>query len=87
MALLVELKSIGNPDHGENPDQPMWGVENETVAANDLKHAAALCRDWIDENDLGGGNWDGGDILEDGQVVARVSYNGRIWDLDGKAAL
>ena len=37
------------------------------------------CREFIDEHDLGGGNWSGGEVYEEGTLVARVSYNGRVW--------
>jgi hypothetical protein len=49
------------------------------VAVGDFPAASKACRDYIEENDLGGGNWTGGDIRENGKVVAKVSYNGTVW--------
>jgi hypothetical protein len=49
------------------------------VAVDDFPAASKACRDYIEENDLGGGNWTGGDIRENGKVVAKVSYNGTVW--------
>ena len=39
------------------------------------------CRADIEQDDLGGGNWSGGQIFEAGRQVARVSYNGRVWEM------
>jgi hypothetical protein len=57
--------------------------------AGSLADAARICRDFIARNGLGGGNWGApfGDVYaasgsETGRV-ARISYNGRIWDDDG----
>ena len=38
-------------------------------------------RDISGQYDLGGGNWNGGQICEEGRPLARVSYNGRVWDM------
>lgn len=75
----VTLESVGNPDHGQYPDASLPGVACGRCAVTSLKEAAAKCREFIDENDLGGGNWSGGDVYEEGTLVARVSYNGRVW--------
>ena len=79
--MKVKLSSVGNPDFGQNPNKPMWGVKNKTVKVNSFKEASAVCQKFIDENDLGGGNWTGGEILdENNKVIANVSYNGRVWE-------
>jgi hypothetical protein len=46
-----------------------------------LEEASASCLAFIAEHDLGGGNWSGGQVRDTatGVVVARVSYNGRLW--------
>jgi len=48
---------------------------------DDLDAASRTCLDYINFNDLGGGNWAGGEVrdAETKQVVAKISYNGRIW--------
>ena len=46
-----------------------------------IAEAAAICRAYIEHYDLGGGNWNGGQIVNaDGVVIGRVSYNGCVWD-------
>jgi hypothetical protein len=79
--LQVVLSNVGNPDYRQDPDQTLPGVPNRIVAAKDLAEASTLCRAYIGENDLGGGNWSGGLVLKDGKEFAKVSYNGRVWAL------
>jgi len=78
------LKGEGNPDLGQYAPVARPGIAH----AENLEEAARICRDYITSNDLGGGNWTGGagnvynrdDMkLVDPPVVARISYNGRIW--------
>jgi hypothetical protein len=79
----LELSSEGNPDFGQNPNAPLWGCEpNKVVKIKSLEQASVLCEKFIMNNDLGSGNWSGGDIKENGRVIARVSYNGRVWKSD-----
>ena len=77
----VQLASVGNPDHGENPNRSIPGVPKSFVPASTMANAAQICRDYIAKHDLGSGNWAGGDIVENGKIVAKVSYNGRVWHL------
>lgn len=78
--LIVKLSAAGNIDRGEDPDSPLYGVPNGSKAVVSLAEASKACRQYIDEHGLGGGQWTGGDVLtKDGALVARVSYNGRIW--------
>jgi hypothetical protein len=49
--------------------------------------ASNLCRKYIETYNLGDGNWGGnaGLVLDDNQKqIARVSYNGRVWDNNNK---
>ena len=46
-----------------------------------MKEASAACRASIEQDDLGGGNWSGGQLFEVGRQVARVSYHGRVWEI------
>lgn len=55
------------------------------VAVSSLREAASRCESYRDEHGLGSRDWSGGDVKLNGKLVARVSYNGRVWTLDGKA--
>lgn len=83
----VTLSSVGNPDYGQNPNRSLPGLKNSKVAVKTKQEASDACRKFIDDNQLGGGNWSGGDIFSEGNLVARVSYNGRVWhpDIDAEA--
>lgn len=82
--MKVKLASVGNPDFGQDPNRPMWGCEkNRTVTVASYKEASEVCSKFINDNDLGGGNWTGGEIYDDkNKVIAHVSYNGRVWKGD-----
>lgn len=77
----VKLASVGNVDHGQPPNRPMYGAErNRIVLVESLAAAAAVCQRFITANDLGAGNWAGGEVYDAaGTLIANVSYNGRIW--------
>ena len=76
--MTVTLSSVGNPDYGQyygkNVLSPTLVIEVKNFA-----QASAICRAYIAKFDLGGGNWTGGMIREGERVVAKVSYNGRVW--------
>lgn len=77
MKYSVTLSAHGNPDHYESP--------YEEVAAGGVAHAESIeecqqiVREYIDKHALGGGNWTGGDVYLHGEVIGRISYNGRYW--------
>jgi len=77
---VVTLRSCGNPGKGQDPDNPIPGVPGTTYPVKNLKFAAAACRTFILNYGLLGGNWAGGDVLVNDEVVAYVSYNGRVWE-------
>ncbi len=78
--LTVKLSSVGNPDFGQNPRRPLPGVKSHTIGVVDFADASRVCQEYIKTNNLGGGNWNGGEITnEAGETVGHVSYNGRVW--------
>lgn len=52
----------------------------------DFTEASRFYRNWIENNDLGASELRGnsGDIHHLGKKVAQVSYNGKLWDLNGE---
>jgi hypothetical protein len=80
MGMIVKLSHGPNPDimSGGYWSQPVdHGVQE--IEVEDFAEASRVCREYIERNNLGGGNWDGGQVMQDGMQVAKVSYNGRIW--------
>lgn len=77
--------------HAPNPDIKNGGywdgkpdINNVAVMVRSYAEASNVCRAFIEKTGLGGGNWIGGQIFNGGKRVARVSFNGRIWNNDGK---
>ena len=51
------------------------------VEVNSLKQAVEFCREFISRFNLSSSNWLGGLIVDDNfNFIARVSYNGRVWN-------
>jgi hypothetical protein len=74
--MTVKLRSVGNPDYGQTAPQS----EPKVAQVMSFVHASRVCREYIEANGLGGGNWDGGYVYShDGDQIAYISYNGRIW--------
>lgn len=80
--LVLKLSSCGNPDF--NQSAPLSPYKEVPIFT--LKSAVAVCKKYIAFWNLGGGNWTGGQILEEknGKQIAQVSYNGKLWDMDDK---
>lgn len=82
MRYTVELTAHGNIDHGENPYEALAGVEQTTRSADTIEELQKIVRDYIEEHNLGGGQWTGGKVTENGKEIGRISYNGRYWTLE-----
>ncbi len=80
--MTVTLASVGNPDLDQDPTRKLYSAEaNRTAFVSSFEEASKVCRKFIQDNDLGGGNWAGGTIKDkDGNYIGRVSYNGRVWE-------
>ena len=76
----VNLSSCGNPDHRQNPNKNMSPAESIQVTT--LEEASEICQSYIAKWNLGGGNWSGGQVYLDKKQIARISFNGRIWDMN-----
>jgi hypothetical protein len=75
---LIELKSCGNPDFGQDPYRRM--SPSMMIDFKTIEEAQIIQSDYIQEYELGGGNWCGGNITHMGKIVARMSYNSRVWE-------
>jgi hypothetical protein len=81
-AFAVVLASRGNPDMGQDERRALPGVKTMIIRVATLDAASSACRLYIEHHDLGGGNWTGGEVksVRTKDVVAKVSYNGRVWN-------
>lgn len=76
-------------EHAKNPDIDGGGYWQDPVSPKltrvpvaSLKEASEKLRAWVTLNGLGGGNITKrcGLVMAHSTKVARVSYNGRVWD-------
>jgi len=80
-AMTVKLSATGNPDFGQFGS---IGVKTCRVSIYTFKAASIICRQFLQSENLGSGNWTGGQIYDaSGREIAHVSFNGRVWANDG----
>jgi hypothetical protein len=79
--LEVELEAIPNPNFSRNSHEGSVKIKKHKIKVKSLIDAKDKVLDFIDENDLGSGNFMGANIFSNGKKIGRVSYNGRLWDL------
>jgi len=78
--MKLKLTSVGNPDFGQDPNRPLYGCRSKIIRVDSFEEASKKCLEYISQNDLGSGNWSGGQILgNNNELVGYVSYNGRVW--------
>jgi hypothetical protein len=66
-------RSVQNEEKNKNIERVYYKVK-------DLKEASEICQKYISYFNLGSRNWIGGLVIDDNNyVVARISYNGRVW--------
>ena len=80
----VLLSSCVNIDIGQNPSKPLFGVPSSSNQFDSIEECQSAVSDYIDKYDLGAGNWNGGNVYEDGKYIGLISYNGRFWGKDTK---
>jgi hypothetical protein len=80
----VTLTAVGNPDKGQDPNSPLWGVDQATIKDNHLDALVEKVWDWQIDNGIGAGNWTDPVVMHNGKRIGTMSYNGRIWESEGK---
>ena len=79
--LVVVLSAAPNPDYEERMWEGSVSIPPQKQVVADLREASNAVRKFILSNNLGGGNWTGGQVYDDvGRQVALISYNGRAWE-------
>lgn len=62
-----------------------YRTKGKWVHVSSLKEASTTVRSYITEHAIGSSTWEGGEVKDDANsIVAKVSYNGRIWDTEWK---
>jgi len=75
----IKTEVCGNPDYGQDPRKPPYGVRVKTIKAKTYSELSEKVLEWICDNDIGGGNWMNPALMRDGQVIGYMSYNGKVW--------
>ena len=75
--VTVCLEAMGNPDFGQDPNRPV--AAHKMVTVEGIDHASRVCREYIESNLIGAGNWTGGQMYLNGKFIGKISYNGRFW--------
>jgi len=90
----LTTRARGNPDFGQDPNVPPYGVVNLALYAPTLPALQAKVVAWIATNNLGGGNWwsntpvfrldetrnrRSGRTHTTSVLIGHMSYNGRVW--------
>lgn len=83
LPLRVLLATRGNPDYGQDPARPPVGMPPDRfLTAVSLEEAKEIVAKYISDNDVGGGQWVGGDVWQGGRRLGGIAYNGRFFDAD-----
>lgn len=79
MFVVLNNKDIVKEKDGSIRD---FGERIVAVPCTSLKDASKKVRRYIDNNVLGSSCFTGGDVYSGNELIARVSYNGRIWPIN-----
>jgi len=75
----IKTEVCGNPDYGQNPNRPPYGVKVKTIKTLAFSELLEKVREWQSDNDIGGGNWMNPALMRDHEVIGYMSYNGKVW--------
>ena len=89
--MRIRLEHVKNVDLicGQGDSSGYWcepvDPEELYLFVESLRDASMILREWVTRNGLGGGNMARccGEVTEDNRVIAKVSYNGRVWTPEG----
>ena len=81
----VKLSHCKNPDLKTGYwDGKPEGKASRLAIAHSIDHASRIVRHYLDNNGLGGGNWNGGQVQEfingEWTYIGYIAYNGRFFD-------
>lgn len=74
----ITVRVMGNPDKGQDPSRPLYGVEPRTFVMQELDDLKNAVWDWQIENDIGAGNWVDMPVYKDNDCIGLMSYNQKI---------
>jgi uncharacterized protein (UPF0254 family) len=81
----VELSAFPNPDYADEDDRGSINIKKSRKKVSDVEEARRVVREFIEENDLGSGNWPNGGVYKNGKKIGYISYNGKFWQGESMA--
>ncbi len=81
----LELEAVPNPDHSRERHSGIVKIKKHRVPVSSFSDARVKVASFIEDNDLGGGNFVPAKIYLEDVEIAYISYNGRLWNPDGTA--
>ena len=74
----VELSAVPNPDYADD-NRGSVKIKKSKKKVSDIEEAKKVVREFIEKNELGGGNWPNGGVYKNGKKIGYISYNGKFW--------
>jgi hypothetical protein len=77
--MYVILESVPNIDYDDYHEVDKE-IKAHAILVKDIPNATREVLNFTKQNDLGSGNWAGGDVYKDGVKIGWITYNGRFWE-------
>lgn len=81
----LELEAVPNPDNSRKIHSGIVKIKKHRVPVSSFSDARIKVASFIEDNDLGGGNFVPAKIYLGDVEIGYISYNGRLWNPDGTA--
>lgn len=78
----VHLEAIPNRDFDQSYHEAQVRIPKIKKFAKTIDDAVKITKKFIQDNDLGGGNFLPAKLFENGKEIGFISYNGRVWNND-----
>jgi hypothetical protein len=78
----VHLEAVPNIDYDQSDYRANVRVSKLKKSAKSIDEAVRIAKNFIEDNDLGGGNFIPAKLYKNGKQIGFISYNGRVWNND-----
>ena len=80
MYTINELANCGNVDFRQNPNEPLYGTKTiKNIQVPKLSWLRGCVNTYIEEYELGSGNFVPPKVYKDNKYIGYFSYNGKFW--------
>ena len=78
----VHLEAVPNRDYDQSYYRANVKVSKLKKSAKSIDEAVSIVKNFIEDNDLGSGNFIPAKLYKNGKQIGFISYNGRVWNND-----